>query len=46
MVPRDDSSGDNEIDPELEEEINEHAQVAFGALENGPSRLAVEEFEW
>jgi tetratricopeptide (TPR) repeat protein len=46
MVPRDDSSGDNEIDPELEKEINEHAQVAFGALENGPSRLAVQEFEW
>jgi len=46
MVPRDNSDGENEIDPELEEEINEHAQVAFGALENGPSRLAVEEFEW
>ncbi len=46
MVPRDDSFDDNEIDPELEEEINEHAQVAFGALENGPSWLAVQEFEW
>jgi tetratricopeptide (TPR) repeat protein len=46
MVPRNNSDGENEIDPELEEEINEHAQVAFGALENGPSRLAVEEFEW
>jgi len=46
MVPRDNSDGENEIDPELEEEINEHAQVAFGALENAPFRLAVEEFEW
>ena len=46
MVPSNDSSGDNEIDPELEKEINEHAQVAFGALENGPSWLAVQEFEW
>ncbi|MBU6330715.1 MAG: tetratricopeptide repeat protein, partial [Acidobacteria bacterium] len=46
MTPRDESRRHHDIDPELAEEIDDHAQTAFGALKYGPARLAVEEFEW